>query len=161
MNLIPWKNKHDRTNGGGTVETSLSRFRNEIDGLFDRFLRNPWDIGSALTMGRGWGPRMDLAESDNEVTVKAELPGVDPKDIEINVSGNLLTLRGEKKHDREERGKDYHYLERQYGSFHRSIQLPTTVDSEKVTAEYKNGVLMVTMAKHPEAKPKKITVRNA
>ena len=161
MNLIPWRNKTERLNAGGTVETSLSRVRSGIDDLFDRFLRNPWDVGSSLMSRMPWGPRMDLAESDNEVTVRAELPGVDPKDIELNVTGNLLTIRGQKKHDREEHGKDYHYVERQYGGFHRSLQLPTTVDSEKVNAEYKNGVLTVTMAKHADAKPKRITVRNA
>lgn len=161
MNLIPWKTKRERLNGSDTLETTLSRVRGEIDDLFDRVFRNPLDMGSSLISRTPWGLRMDLAESDNEVTVKAELPGVDPKDIEINVTGNLLTIRGEKKQDREERGRGYRFLERQYGGFHRGIQLPTTVDSEKVNAEYKNGVLTVTMAKHPEARPKRITVRNA
>ena len=155
MNLIPWRNKG---NGNGGMENTLTRFRDEMDDLFGRFLAGgPTQAAGAF--GAAW-PRMDLAETDKEVTVTAELPGVDPKQIEINVTGNVLTLRGEKKNEREEKTRDYHYVERQYGSFHRSVQLPSSVEADKVDATYKDGVLTVKMPKHPAAQPKKITVKN-
>jgi HSP20 family protein len=159
MNLIPWRNKGERTNGGQPAEPGLSRLRGEIDDLFHRFFHDPFELGTASRGIRG--PQLDLAESENEVVVKAEVPGVDPKDVDIHVAGNVLTIRGEKKEDREERGKDFHLVERQYGSFHRSIPLPTSVDPDRVAAEYKNGVLTVTLTKHPDAKPKRIPVRRA
>jgi HSP20 family protein len=153
MALIPWKGRGD---GNGGAQTAVTRLRNEMDDLLGRFLGDsPLGMGG---LGSGW-PRMDLAESDKEITVTAELPGVDPKEIEINVTGNVLTLRGEKKGEREEKTRDYHYVERQYGSFHRSVQLPTSVESDKVDATYKDGVLTIKMSKHPEARPRKITVR--
>jgi len=161
MNLIPWRNKREReTRGLG--ETPLARLREEMDELFERFWTEgwPWPMGERGTVPRMLGPRVDLAETENDVTVTAELPGVDPNDIEINIVGNTLTLRGEKKHEREEKKKNYHYVERSYGSFHRSIPLPTTVDPDKVDATYKDGVLTVTVAKHPEAKPKRIPVKS-
>jgi len=161
MNMVPWRDKRERTGGIAGIDTALSRFRDEVDGWFERFFRDPGDLSALSLPGSAGGPRMDLAESDDAITVKAELPGVDPKDIEISVTGNRLTLRGEKKQDREERGRDYHYVERQYGGFHRSIQLPTSVDSTKVSAEYKNGIVTVTLAKNPGAKAKRIPVRNA
>jgi HSP20 family protein len=154
MNLIPWRNKVD---GNGGANTALTRFRDEMDDLFGRFFSGgPLAAGA---FGATW-PRMDLEESDKDLTVTAELPGVDPKQIDINVTGNVLTLRGEKKDEREEKGRDYHYVERQYGSFHRSVQLPSSVESDKVDATFKDGVLTIRMPKHPEARPKKITVKN-
>lgn len=154
MNLVPWRSK---TNGNGGMDTSLTRFRNEMDDLFGRFFAD-----SPLAQGAfgGTWPRMDLAESDREIIVTAELPGVDPKQIDINVTGNVLTLRGEKKNEREEKGRDYTYVERQYGTFHRSVQLPSSVEADKVEATYKDGILTLRMPKHPEARPKRITVKN-
>jgi HSP20 family protein len=136
------------------AETGLARLRSGIDDLFEQFFRSPF---AAMPMG----PRLDLAESENEVLVKAELPGVDPKEVEINVVGNVLTLRGEKSADREEKGNDYHFVERQYGTFSRSVPLPTGVDPDKVHAEFSNGVLTIRMPKHPDVKPKRIPVRTA
>lgn len=163
MNLIPWRNKRTNSNGGSAGETSLARLRSEMDNLFDRFFQDPWamDFAGPLQSGWDWGPRTDLAESDTEVTVTAELPGVDPRDVEIDVSGNLLTIHGEKKQEHHEKKRNYRYSERRFGSFHRSIQLPSYVDPDKVDASYKNGTLTVTLAKRPDARPKKITVRQA
>ena len=106
-------------------------------------------------------PRTDLAAAENEVTVRMELPGVDPKDVDIRATAGLLTVCGEKKAEKEEKRKNYHYVERQFGSFHRTIQLPSTVDPNRVNAAYKNGVLTITIAKRAEAKPRRIKVRNA
>jgi len=159
MNLIPWMNKREKGGGDAPLETAMTRFRDEMESLFERFFRDPWGTESTPTRS-AWGPRMDLAETDNEITVKAELPGVEAKDIDINVTGNTLTVRGEKKHDREEKGRDFYYAERRYGGFHRAVQLPAPVDPDKVNAEFKNGVLTVTLTKHPESRPRKITVRS-
>ena len=160
MSLIPWRNKRAESNVT-RPETSLSRLRWEMDHLFDRFLRDPWGmelfdrVGSDLA----WGPQIELKESENEVTLKAELPGVEPEDVDVNVSGNVLTLRGEKRREHEEKKSDYYYMERQYGSFHRSIQLPNSVDPDKVDATFKKGVLTVTLAKRPDARPNRVKVR--
>jgi len=159
MNLIPWRNKQQSLSETGSAEPALSRFRTEVDSLLERFFRDPWDFGDLPGKRSAWGPRMDLAESEDAVTVKAELPGVDSKDIDINVTGNLLTIRGEKRQDREEKDKDYHYIERQSGSFCRTVTLPVAVDPERVTAEFRNGVLTVSLPKHPQAKPRRITVK--
>jgi HSP20 family protein len=153
MNLIPWKNKSE---GNGGFENAMTRFRSEMDDLFGRFMG---PMGSGIGQGLGW-PSLDMAETDKDITVTAELPGVDPKEIEINVTGTVLTLRGEKKNEHEEESSDYHYVERHYGSFHRSVQLPSSVESDKVDATYKDGVLTVRMPKHPGARPKKITVKS-
>lgn len=163
MSLIPWRNKREDRAGLIPAESPLARFRDEMENMFDRFFSDPWGSSLAETpTGRaGWGPRMDLAETENEVTVTAEVPGVDPKELQIDVNGNMLTVRGEKKQEKEEKRKNYHYTECHYGSFQRSVQLPSSVDPEKVDAAFKDGVLTVTLAKRADAKPKKIAVRNA
>jgi HSP20 family protein len=138
----------------------LSLFRDEIDSVFDRFLRNPWaplDLGEMA--GLTGFPRTDLAESENDVTVTMELPGIDAKNLEIDVTEGALTIRGEKKHEQEERRRNYHYVERSFGSFSRTVPLPSTIDSGKVEARCKDGVLTVTVAKRPDAKPKRIPVK--
>ena len=157
MNLIPWKSKHERMGKSG--ELALPTLRHEIDDLIDRFFNDPFSNSLADTF-RGWGGglRTDLSETDHEVVVRAEIPGVDPKDVEISVTGDMLTISGEKKQEHEEKQRDYHYAERQFGSFHRSIQLPSYVDQDKVDAAFRNGVLTVTIAKKPEAQPRKIKV---
>jgi len=163
MNLIPWRQKREQGDGAESTETALSRFRGEVDSLFERFLRDPWweEPSELLPARLGWGPRLDLAESDDEVTVKLELPGVDPKEVEINVTGNVLSVRGEKKQEHEEKEKNYRRVERRYGAFHRSIQLPGTVDPDKVDAQYKNGLLTITLGKREDLRPKRIAVRHA
>ena len=106
-------------------------------------------------------PSTDFADNEDEVTVSMELPGVDPNDVDINICGDRLTVRGEKKPEKEEKKKNYHYVERHYGGFHRTVQLPSGVDPEKIDATFKNGVLSISIAKRLDAKPKQITVRNA
>ena len=162
MSIIPWRQKKgERVEEEG--ETELARLREEMHDLFSRFFgdegrASPLD---AWTGGFGRMPRMDLAESADDVAVTVELPGVDPKEVNIQVTGNVLTVSGERKQEKEEKKRDYHYMERSFGSFHRSIQLPSTVDAERVDAAFVNGVLTVKLAKRADAKPKRITVRNA
>lgn len=156
MNLIPWRNKtEERTNGG----TGLSRVRSEMDQLFDQFFRDPWGAMMRMPGTAMGGLPVDVAETDNEVTVTAELPGVDPKDVDLDVAGNVLTIRGEKKQEHEEKDRNYHFVERSFGRFERCVQLPSSVDADKIDAVCKNGTLTITLAKHPDAQRKKIEVK--
>ena len=109
-----------------------------------------------------WSPAVDIFENDQNVVLKAELPGIDPKDVDVQVENNTLFLKGQRKFENEVKEKDYHRIERSYGSFMRSFSLPSTINAEKVTADYKNGVLTLTLPKKEEAKPKtiKISVSN-
>jgi HSP20 family protein len=158
MALIPWKNKSDQSPDGGL--SPMTEFRTEMNRLFDTFLREPFGTlsESFSAMGR-WAPTLDVAENKKTVTVRAELPGVDPKAIDITVTGDRLTISGEKKETTERKDKDYFHRESRYGSFSRTVPLPSGVDSQQVEAEYDNGVLTVTMQKTPGAVAKKVEVK--
>ena len=109
---------------------------------------------------RPWAPAVDILETENELSLKADLPGIDLKDIDIQVENGTLTLKGERKFEHYDNSKGgYHRLERSYGSFVRCFSLPETVDSEKVGAEYRNGVLKITLPKKEVAKPRSIKVQ--
>jgi len=163
MNLIPWRRKRKHREGPTGPEAALARLRAEIDELFERFLGEPWSAGllDSLPMRLGPGPRIDLIESDDEVTIKADLPGVEPEDLQIGLEGTMLVLRGQKKQQIEHRQRDYRYKERLFGSFCRTIPLPASIDPDKVEATFRNGVLTVTVAKRPEAKPKRIAIQGS
>ena len=109
-------------------------------------------------LGGTWAPAVDIYEQDNNIVLKAELPGVDPKDVDIQLENNTLTLRGERKLDSEVKKENYHRVERAYGAFTRSFTLPAVVDQGKIKAEFKDGVLRVTLPKREEAKPKQIQI---
>lgn len=119
---------------------------------FDRFFRE----GDLST--RTWAPPVDIYEDSNNLVLKADLPGVDPKDVEIKVENGTLYLSGERKFEKEVREESYHRVERSYGAFSRSFSLPNSIDSDKVVAEYKDGQLILTMPKREESKPKTIKV---
>lgn len=121
--------------------------RNEMDRLFDSF-RWPGYGSSDVS------PRVDVCETDNEIDIDAELPGLDEKDIDVMLSGDLLTIRGEKKTEREEKKMNYHLTERSYGSFSRSIALPFDADPGKVSAKFDKGVLHISIPKPAEAAAK-------
>jgi len=108
---------------------------------------------------RPWTPAVDILETDNELVVKADLPDVDMKDIQVEIENGTLTLKGERKFEKEEKETGYHRIERSYGSFARYFSLPDTVESDKVKADYKNGVLTVTLPKKEVAKPRAIKVQ--
>jgi len=108
---------------------------------------------------RPWAPSVDILETENDLVLKADVPGVEQKDIDIQIENGTLTLKGERKFERDEQKKGYHRLERSYGSFVRYFTLPDTVDPEKVRAEYNNGVLTVTLPKKEIAKPRSIKVQ--
>lgn len=136
--------------------TGLTSFRKEMDRLFDRFFE---PLGDELPALGQWAPRLDVSESKDAVVVKAEVPGLEPKDIEISLQGDLLTIKGEKKQEKEEKGERYHRVERSWGAFARAIRLPVPVDTEKVDAKFKNGLLTVTLAKVPGAKGTTIPIK--
>lgn len=110
------------------------------------------------TTGRPWTPAVDIIESENDVVLKADLPDVDMKNIHIQIENGTLSLKGHRKFENENKGKGYHRIERSYGSFARYFSLPETVDAEKVAADYKNGVLTITLPKKEIAKPRTVTV---
>ncbi len=114
--------------------------------------------GDDWALGGAWAPAVDIYEHDGNIVVKAELPGVDPKDVDVRVENNTLTLRGERKVDNEVKQESYHRVERAYGTFTRSFTLPSVLDQEQIKAEFKDGVLKVTLPKHERAKPKQINI---
>jgi HSP20 family protein len=130
-----------------------------MESLFDRFFEG-WPFRVSAAEGP-WAPSVDVSETEKEVIVKAELAGMDPKDIDVSVRGDILTLGGERRQEKEEKGENFHRVERSYGSFSRSIQLPAEVHSGKVDAAYKDGVLKITLPKTKEAAVKKIEVKAA
>jgi HSP20 family protein len=107
----------------------------------------------------GWTPSCDIYEDGEEIVVRAELAGVEPKDVEIRFENGVLTLKGERKLEMEEKRENYHRVELSYGTFTRSFSLPASIDAEKIRAESKHGVLLVHLPKKPEAKPKTIQVK--
>jgi HSP20 family protein len=114
---------------------------------------------SDQTAARPWAPSVDIFETDNELVLKADVPGVAFKDIDIRIENGTLSLKGERKFEREENNKGFHRMERSYGSFVRYFTVPDSVDSENVKADYQGGVLTVTLPKKEIAKPKSIKVQ--
>jgi HSP20 family protein len=110
------------------------------------------------SMEMGWAPAVDVFEKDDRFVVKAELPGMKEKDIDVSVVGNRLVIRGERKAESEVKKEDYYYSERSYGSFSRSIDIPSDVDAKKIEANYDDGVLEINLPKTPGVKPKKVSV---
>jgi HSP20 family protein len=137
---------------------NISGLQEQVNRLFESSLRGRTDE-SALTT---WAPNVDIYETENELVLKADLPEVTEKDIDIHVENNMLTVRGERKFEQKVKEENYLRVERSYGAFSRSFSLPNTVDTEAIKAEYKNGVLTVIMPKRAESKPKqvKITTQN-
>ena len=131
------------------------RFNRLFGEMFEPTMTWPEENWSVTT----WAPACDIYETDNEVVVKAELPEVKKENVHVNIENNLLTIRGERKFEEETKKENYHRVERRYGEFTRSFTLPNFVDPNKINAEFKDGVLRVTMAKREEAKPKQIEVK--
>jgi HSP20 family protein len=128
----------------------------QMNSLFDDFFTG-FDVAPrGLASGKfgSFMPSLDVKESDKEFTIRAELPGVEEKDIEVTVTSEAVTIKGEKKEEKEDKGKNYYYMERSYGSFNRVIPLSTETEANKAEASFKNGVLNVTIPKSPSAKNK-------
>ena len=126
--------------------------------LVDRFF-DDWDLPSLFGGEKEWMPAFDVSENDTEYLVSAELPGVDIKDVDITISDGILSVKGEKRHETEDKGEDYHRIERRYGSFHRSFRIPGQVESDKVDASFKDGILKVLLPKAEGTETKKIEIK--
>jgi HSP20 family protein len=162
--LMPWTRGTTRlAPRREPADTDLfSQLHRDIDRLFDEVWHGFGAPGFAASGGNRLTPRIDLAETEKEIEVTAELPGLDEKDVEVTLADGLLTIKGEKKSERTEEGKDVYVSERSYGSFQRVVQLPQGVDVDKVTADFSKGVLTVRVPKLPElqANSKKIEIRS-
>ncbi|WP_456430715.1 Hsp20/alpha crystallin family protein [Thermosulfuriphilus sp.] len=140
LDLVPWR--------------PMRELRREIDRLFEDFFGE-----RALATETDWIPSVDISETKDAVIIKAELPGLDPEDIDISLRGDILTIKGEKKQEVEEKDENFHRIERRYGFFSRSIRIPAEVDPERIEASYRRGVLKVVLPKKEEARVKQIPVK--
>ena len=154
--LIPWR--RERLPVRREEQDPFLALRQEMDRMFDEFSR-----GSLLAPFEGeWGvfdPRVDVVETEQEVKVTAELPGLDAKDVDLTLSHNVLTIKGEKKHEHEEKGENFYRAERSYGSFQRSVALPQGVETDEIEAAFDKGVLTVTFPKTATEETHKIAVK--
>ncbi len=137
-------------------ETRMARFQDSMSEMFGRLFG---EFGVGGGPGEGWFPPMDMAERDDAVVIKADLPGMTAEQIEISVQGNTLVVTGEKQEKTEEKEESYYHIERRVGTFRRVVALPSEVKADKVQAAYKDGVLTITLPKSEQAKAKKIPVR--
>ena len=136
-------------------DNPLNLLHREVSRFFDDWAH---DWGGSEPSSGTWSLRMDVAETDDAITVKADIPGVDPKAVDITVDDGVLSLKGERTSETEDHGENYHRSERFHGTFSRSVKLPSTVDLENILAEAKDGVLTITLAKKAEAKPRQVEV---
>ena len=134
----------------------LTSLRREMDDLWNRFFS---DFPVLRRHEGEWAPSVDVSEDKESFIVQAELPGVDQKDVNVTVSGNLLTVKGEKRKEEEKKDEHHHSVERYYGSFQRSFQLPANVQTDKIEATFDKGILKVTLPKTEEAKKKEIEIK--
>jgi HSP20 family protein len=133
----------------------VSSLQEQINRLFNETFERGTDEANLTT----WAPAVDIFETEHSLVVKADLPEIKPEELDIRVENNILTIRGERKFEKQVNEKNYLRVERAYGSFSRSFSLANTVNPDAIQAEYKNGVLMLTIPKREEAKPKQIKVR--
>jgi HSP20 family protein len=159
-NVVPWKGKQRETSlASRDTGWPLAQFRSEMERLFDRFFSGALDWAGDLGAPLGFRtPALDVAETENEVIVRAELPGCEAKDLDVSVTEDMLTISGEKKSSTEQKGENYSHVERRFGSFQRTLRLPAGVDRDSVAAEFNQGVLTIRMKKAESAKARKIRV---
>ena len=150
MAIVRWEPFRDLV----TIQDRMNRiFDDAFRGVGRQGAEEDWALGGS------WAPPVDIYEHEGTLVLKTELPGIEPKDVDIRVENNVLTLRGERKFDQELKRESCHRVERSYGSFSRSFTLPSIVDTTNIKAEFKDGVLRVTMSKREEAKPKQIQIQ--
>lgn len=135
----------------------VSRLQDRMNRVFEDVLGRSIDENELF--GGSWTPAVDIVETANELILHAELPGMKSEDVDIRIENNLLTLKGERRFESREDQENYHRRERSYGTFARTFTLPSTVEQDKVSAEYKDGVLKVTLPKREETKPKQINIK--
>jgi HSP20 family protein len=160
FNLIPWKKK-SKEKGRELAPYKghpLAELRDEFDALFDHFLTR-WaePFGGEMIPGRVWG--LDVEDGDQKVVFRAEVPGFEPGEVDVQVSGNLLTVKAEKKEKKKGKGGNGHFEEQRYRRFHQSVTLPPGTDPDRIEARYKNGLLEVHVPRSEQAKGKRIPVK--
>jgi HSP20 family protein len=149
MAMIPWT-------GRTMPATTLTSLRDEMNDLVGRFwstATEPFGLGD-------WSPAVDVSETDDAVLVHVEIPGIDAKDLDLSVAGDVLTIRGEKKEEAQATGRQFHRVERRYGKFTRTLALPATVDADHVEATTRAGVLEVRLPKKEEAKARRVPIKS-
>jgi len=139
---------------------NLMTAQDRMNRIFEDAFRGVGHTGGEedWALGGAWAPAVDIYEHEGNLVLKAELPGIDPKDVDVRVENNVLTLQGERKFESEVKREEYHRVERAYGTFSRSFTLPNVVDTDKIKAEFKDGLLRVVLPKREEAKPKQISI---
>jgi len=149
FDILPWtRNKNNQANES----------RRQFDTMYDRFFE-PDFMPATSVFGKGkWGPNLDISEGRKDITVKAEIPGIEAKDFDISINGRRLNIRGEKKQEETEEEETYYRVERSYGYFNRTIELPSEVDPNKVDASYKKGILKIKLRKTKSSETKRIKV---
>ena len=146
MNLVKWDPFRE-----------LEDVSNRLNRLFGQSLARS-ESGQNMLAVVDWAPSVDISETDSEYLIKGEIPGVKKEDVKVSIQDGMLTIQGERKQEKEEKGKKFHRIERSYGSFVRSFRVPNDADENSVKAEFKDGMLNVTLAKSAKAKPKAIEV---
>ena len=151
FDILPWKrNKENHAN----------EFRPQFETMYDRFFE-PDFMPPASFFGKGkWGPKLDVSEGRKDIIVKAEIPGIEAKDLDISIEGQRLNIRGEKKQEETEKEETYYRVESSYGYFNRTIELPTEVDPDKMDASYKKGILKIKLRKTKSSETKRIKVKS-
>lgn len=164
--LLPWnRNKDELEIRREPEEDTVLALQDEIDSLFDDFFNRPFGLLRRPSRGfetlRKFTPSIDVSETAKQVNIKAELPGMEADDIDLEVRDEMVLIRGEKKSEREEKDEQFYRLERSYGSFHRSIPLPAEINVDKAKANFKNGVLSIKLPKVKPSQPRrKIDVKS-
>ena len=149
LDKLPWKRNKNH---------DAKKVPRDIDNIYDRFFE-PDFLPSTYLFSKGkWGPKLDISEGRKNIAVKAEIPGIEAKDFDISIDGRLLNIRGEKRQEQTEKEETYYRVERSYGSFNRSIELPAEVDPDKVDASYKKGILKIKLRKTKSSETKRIKV---
>ena len=151
--LIPWR----RRDLAGDSERSVKDLRREFDNFFNDFFGEQWWLPEKY-LGNRFSPAFDISETETELILKAELPGVDPKDVDVSLQNNVLTIKGEKTEEQEENGEHMYRMERTFGSFSRSFALPCEVREGDVSAHYKEGVLTLKLPKAESSTKKRFRI---
>lgn len=161
--LLPWRREKKTEIQRREAQDPFDALRHDMNRWFDDVFSREFGLSPLWSepSGSGFVPSVDVVESDTEVTVTVDLPGMEEKDIELQVEDDTLVIRGEREHRKEEKRRNVYRAERSYGSFQRSVLLPAEVDSDEASAFYKNGVLTVKLPKVAPSKRKKITVNRA
>lgn len=138
--------------------SEMNSLQREINRLFSDSMKRE-GTGSGEFVTRSWAPSVDVIENENDIVVKAELPGMEQKDIDVHLEDNQLTIKGERKFEQEDKGENYLRQERVYGSFYRSFTIGSGIQADKVSANYKNGILEIVLPKEEKVQPKKIEIK--